>query len=452
MTSEQGFARVRGVVRRRRGWVFGTAAVTVVVAGLFVGRAPRVYKAQAVLRALESQPAREYVPPAAAEQVGERLRTLRLAVMARPILEEIVDELHLDRAYRAPRAEVIEGLRQRLEVKVEGDDTYLLSFEDSDPVRAKEVVNRAATAFVERQVERRAAITRATGEALAVEVERLRPMLAARDRAMREFKAAHDGSLPEQQEQNLRALDQATMEINILSTNIDLGEERRRQMMLGALSPMRHQEQVLETALHEALTKYTPDHPEVLRVQAELARVREARAGDEGKLRAGVTVSPELAGLRRELDRQRAQLAELRRRQEEVRARLADTAQNGQALAEMSTELDAIRQKYQAALSKLHDAELAAVVERNLRGQRFDVVEAAAQPLHPVKPDRPLLALVSLVAAALVGLGVGFARDFADPSLHGPEDVLAVARAGGIQGAEVLACVPAVDLSGPPIG
>jgi uncharacterized protein involved in exopolysaccharide biosynthesis len=301
------------------------------------------------------------------------------------------------------------------------------------------VVNRVVAKFVERQVGRRAEVTMGTVTALRGQVGQLRPALAQLEAAVRDFKISHDGSLPEQQEHNLRTLDQTTMEINILSTNLDLGEEHRRQLLLGAMSPMRHQEQLLQSQLHDALTKYTPEHPEVARIRAELEKVTASRVTDEAQLRANAAGNPEIAALGREIDRQRAQMATLRKTQEEARARLAEMARNGQSLAEMATDLDATKQKYQAALSKLHDAELAAAVENNLRGQRFETVEQAAQPAHPIRPDRPLLGLGALLAAILLGLGVGFARDFADPSIHAPEEVVALGRGAPL---DVLACVP----------
>src|SRR5439155_23903353 len=114
------------------------------------------------------------------------------------------------------------------------------------------------------------------------------------------------GSLPEQQEPNMRTLDQSAMELNIQSTNLDMSEERRRQLLLNAMSPMRHQEAQLTTALHDALTKYTPEHPEVLRVRAELDKVHDGRVADEKRIRAGNADDPELVALAGQIQRERA--------------------------------------------------------------------------------------------------------------------------------------------------
>jgi uncharacterized protein involved in exopolysaccharide biosynthesis len=440
MISEQGIARIRGMLRRRGLTVAVTSAVVLVGSALAISTIDRTYKASAVLRALESQPPKEYVAPTVMEQYGERLKTLRLAVMARPVVAEAVDELHLEQALHCSRDAAIDGVRGRMEVKLEGEDTYLLSYEDSDPVRAAQVVNHVAERFVAQQVARRAQVSTATERALGDEVERLRAQLAVLERQMRDFKLAHYGSLPEQQEENLRTLDQTTMEINIQSSNGDFEEERRRQILLAAMSPMRHQEDQLATALHEALTRYTAEHPEVARIRTELEHVRTARLSDEQRLRADAGANPELMALNGEIARTRAMLAGLRRRQVEVRARLSETAKNGHDLLRLTTDTDAVRTKYTAAIGKLHEAELAGSVERGLAPFRYDTVEGAVVPLHPVRPNRPLLGAGALVLAALLGLGMGFARDFADTSIHSPEELATLGR-----DVEVLACVPRLD-------
>jgi uncharacterized protein involved in exopolysaccharide biosynthesis len=443
MTSEQGYARIRGVLRRRKLWVVAVATVVLAGAALTIGELRPVYKAGAVLRVLESQPHKDYVAPTVAEQVGERLKTLRLAVMARPILEQVTDELRLAEAFHQGREQAIDDLRLRMEVKVEGDDTFLLTYEDGDAVRARAVVNAVADRFMRDQVERREQVATAVEKSLADEVARLRPELDRLEGTVRDFKLAHYGSLPEQQEANLRTLDQTAMELNIQSTNLDISEERRRQLLLGSMSTMRHNEQLLAAELHEALTKYTPEHPEVQRIQAEFDKVHDERVADERRLRSSASTEPEIVALGGEIQRERALLSGLRKRQEEVRARLDDTAKNGQSLAQLTTDLDAVRAKYTAAIGKLHDAQLASGVERNLRAMRYELVEGAAQPIHPIRPNRPLLALGALVLAGLLGLGAGFARDFSDGSIHSPDELALLDPGRG--GVDVLACVPSLS-------
>ena len=96
--NEVGVAKLRGVFRVARcrsspqWWALGFSAA-------LIYQLEPGYKASAVIRAGEVQPAKEYVAPTVAEQMGERLKSLRLSVMARPLVAEAANKLGLFRAY-----------------------------------------------------------------------------------------------------------------------------------------------------------------------------------------------------------------------------------------------------------------------------------------------------------------------------------------------------------------
>jgi uncharacterized protein involved in exopolysaccharide biosynthesis len=333
---------------------------------------------------------------------------------------------------------LVEDMRGRLEVKVEGEDTFLITYDDPDPERAQAVVNTLARNFIQQQVERRHAVARGTYDALAAEEKRLAPEVQALESRIREFKFAHYGSLPEQLEQNLRLLDQTTLEINIHSTNLDFQNDRRRQLIIAAIAPLRQQEEQLNTALHDVRTKYLPDHPEVKRISAEYEQTRSSRLAEEQRLRHQMrTGSPELIALDGEIGRTQSLVDSLRQRQSDVRRRVGETAQNGQQLGRMQADHDAIRAKLDTVRSRLRDAELALGLEKELAGLRYELVEGALLPAAPVFPNRPTLALGGILLALALGLGFGFLLDRADSRIYAPAEMLALGRP-----IPLLACIP----------
>lgn len=426
--NELGIAKLRGVVRRRKVPIIAAMIGVIGVAAAVISQVEPGYKASAVIRAADVQPAKEYVAPTVAELMGERLKSLRLAVMARPIVAEAAKQVGVFKHYprRSPE-EVVEAMRARMDVKVEGDDTFLLTYEDGDPERAKNVVNAVAELFMKRQVEQRRQIATATTQALRDEVQALRPQLDEAERKVREFKIAHYGALPEQQEINLRQLDQATMEINIQSTNLDYQNERRRQILAASMSPLRRHEETLAAALYEARTRYTADHPEVLKIQTQYETVKTQRIAEERDLSSKLRrANPELLALEGEIARTRSILAGLRDRQASVRRRVEATAKNAQALAVLQTEHEALKDKYTTAISHLRDAELAERLEGGLASMRFDLVEGASLP-GAASSNRALMAAAALALALGIGLGLGFALDAADTTLRDPEQLRAYA-------------------------
>lgn len=438
--NELGMAKVRGVWRRRKIPIVATTVGVLGVAAALIVQVEPGYKAQAVIRAAEVQPAKEYVAPTVAEQMGERLKSLRLSVMARPIVVDTAKQLDLVKGKNVD--EVVDDMRSRMDVKVEGDDTFLLTYSDSNPERARAVVNKMADLFMKHNVAERQNVANATVAAFQSDLDSMKPQLDESEKAVREFKIAHYGSLPEQQEGNLRTLDQTTMEINIQSTNLDMDQERRRALLSSAMSPLRHQEETLAGEVYEARTKYTADNPEVKRIEAQYERVKAQRLEDERGLNDKVRKNnPELAALEGEIARSKSMLAGLRSRQADVRKRVDATAKNAQSLAVLDANYQSLREKYTQTLSHLRDAQLAAGLEKGLADMRFDLVEGASVPTKAATANRPLLGLGAILLALALGLGMGFALDANDSSIRDPEQLRDYAST-----TPILAVIPKVDL------
>jgi uncharacterized protein involved in exopolysaccharide biosynthesis len=432
---------VRGVFRRRKIPVIVASVSTLLIAAAMLYQIDPGYRASAVIRVAEAQPAKEYVAPTVAEQIGERLKSLRLAVMARPLVAEAVRELGMVRNNDVEQ--VADDVRSRMDVKVEGEDTFLLTYYDGNPERAKAIVDKVAALFMRHHVEHRLQLASATVQAFQSEADALKPELSAAEKALRDLKTKRYGALPEQQEGNLRTLDQTTMEINIQATNLDMDLERRRQLMAAAMSPLRHHEEVLAGELYAARTKYTPDHPEVKRIEAEYDQVKQRRIDDERGLNEKVRRNnPELVALEGEIGRTRAILAGLRARQAEFRHRIDQTARNGQELGGLQATYEGLRDKYASTLSHLRDAQLAAGLERGLSSLRIDLIEGASLPTHAMSPDRFLLAIGATLLSLVVGFGLGFALDASDTSIRDPAQLNELGES-----TPVLAIIPRVDLA-----
>src|SRR5262249_54020215 len=155
-----------------------------------------------------------------------------------------------------------------------------------------------------------------TTRVLVDSAQKLRGELDAADRKIATFKRQHYGALPEQQEENLRNLDQTQMEVNIMETALQSAQDRRRHLLEGDISPLRHSEDELSSRLSAARAQYTDTHPEVQRLTEEYAKVRGARLEDEKRLRQQtLTENPEMLAANAEITQLRANLGRLRTKQ-----------------------------------------------------------------------------------------------------------------------------------------
>src|SRR6202012_4814871 len=111
--NEMGLNKVRGVFRRRNIPIIATMVGVLGVSAALIYQVEPGYKASAVIRAAEVQPAKEYVAPTVAEQIGERLKSLRLSVMARPIVAEAAQQLDLVHGKKLD--DVVDELKARMD-------------------------------------------------------------------------------------------------------------------------------------------------------------------------------------------------------------------------------------------------------------------------------------------------------------------------------------------------
>jgi capsular exopolysaccharide synthesis family protein len=156
--------------------------------------------------------------------------------------------------------------------------------------------------------------------------------------------------------------------------------------------------------------KYKEGHPEVQKVQAQLAQVQRARDARARQIVDGIRaehgqLQRREAELKEAIDRQKAQAATQSRKASELEA--------------LKKEAESAKNLYAVLLQKLNETDIAA----SLRSSTATLVEAAMAPAAPVRPDRPKIAGIGLLAGLLLGIGFVIGRDHLDNSLKDPDDV-----------------------------
>jgi capsular exopolysaccharide synthesis family protein len=156
--------------------------------------------------------------------------------------------------------------------------------------------------------------------------------------------------------------------------------------------------------------KFKQAHPEVQKVQAQLDQVRTAKDARAAQLVEGM----------------RAEYGQLQRRETELRA--AIEAQKGQAASQSrkASELEALKKEadsakslYEALLQKLNETDIASSVRSN----NVSLVERAAPPGAPVRPNKRRILGMALLLGVLAGVGLVLGRDYLGNTIKSPEDV-----------------------------
>ena len=160
--NELGMARCAACCADARFPIIATAVGVLGVAAALIYQVEPGYKASAVIRAAEVQPAKEYVAPTVAEQIGERLKSLRLAVMARPIVLEAANGLGLFRDPKQGRGQWSTTSSRAWTSRSRARTPSCSPTPIRIRRRPRRWSNRVAELFMKRHVERREEVASAT--------------------------------------------------------------------------------------------------------------------------------------------------------------------------------------------------------------------------------------------------------------------------------------------------
>jgi succinoglycan biosynthesis transport protein ExoP len=196
--------------------------------------------------------------------------------------------------------------------------------------------------------------------------------------------------------------------------------------------------------------KYSADHPDIKRAQREIAqletRMASAKEAVPAQPRATRPDNPAYIELQARLEGTKNDLAGLRQQRLELRGKLASLAQRIEKAPEVERvyrslvrDLESAQAKYQEISAKRQEVEVASNLESEQKGERFTLIEPAATPEQPSKPNRPLIALLGTILSIASGLGIAVLLESTDDRIYGRSSII------GLLGVPPLAIIPTIE-------
>ena len=321
---------------RRRWWILAPAVVGL-AGSLYLARSlPKIYRASTTILVMRQSIPENIVHSTITARVEERIRSLRIQVMSRRYLEQVIAELGIAPA-NASDGE-LEQACARLSSKVDLNwDTRDLSWfnitaNDESAKRAADIANRLAELFIEQNSALREAQAKGTVDTVEGWLEKTEKELRKRDAELAGYKALYLYELPDQQQATLQRLNAAQSRIQQLTSDIQMRSERLATARaenkarlaasggidvpaLGDDADVRVFAQ-MQRELQDLLTIYTEENPQVKRKREQIAQFvlnhPEPNPPPSGDRPGGEQGSPEMARLEGEIrsleaDRQREQ-------------------------------------------------------------------------------------------------------------------------------------------------
>ena len=447
------------IARRRWIWI---VVPTVVISGLVVAGArklPKMYQSEALILVEPQKVPADFVKPTVSGDVSQRLESIEEQILSRTQLGQIIQKYGL---YRDS------GLTPDGEVARMQDDiavtpiinpaqrdaqvtAFKITYQGGDPVLAQQVTSDLSALFISENLKARAQQAQGTEAFIDSRLSDADQQLQTVATQLRELKSSYMGSLPEQETANLQVMSQ--LQAVVQSDAEALAQAQQQKTYLTSLNQAvdgiasAYTPPAAPSAAEQALRKaqsdlavaeqmYTPQHPDVIRLKAQVKALELQVKGSASAPSAQAKTSP--AGTPQLSPQVRGQIALLN---EEIQQRTKNQAATQAKIAQMQTRLERLPEveeklsnlttAYNAAKAnddslrqKKDAASMAAAMEQQAEGEEFRIVDPASLPQVPISPNLPRIDGMGAVGGLLLGVALAGVVEMRDPVIRSEADVV----------------------------
>jgi succinoglycan biosynthesis transport protein ExoP len=449
------------VIQRRKYWII-IPFVTVMVFGILLAPlVPRSYQSTTTIMVQPQKVPIAYVRPISTNEMVNRIHSIQLEVMSGPELVKVIQDLNLYPVLRkkAKMPQVVAAMDKAVTIAAAPDssdgrggvDAFTISYIGRTPQEAQRVTKEIADLFIQENLKEGHQQAAGTSAFLGTQVAQAAQQLAAEQAKIQAFKNAHLGSLPEQAEANVAMINQYQAQLQTNSAAIDQANQQRvyLQSVLNVnpdsahgeaapapATPLQMELAQKQAELHADLLKYTPKHPDVIRLQNDIAtlklQVRQAPKATATTSYAPVssTTGPsqidllrgQLVSLNTEIKARDARQKLIEQKLAQLQGAIATVPAVQTEYSSLDSQYQEMQKNYNALLEKQQEAGMAAALDRNDDSEQFMVIQPANLPGVPFRPNPVLL----YMGAVLIGLFIGFLCailvELRDDTMHTTEE------------------------------
>ena len=429
---------------RHRIWAMSWAWGTAIAVALVVPWVPQRFEAKARVQ-VDTQSSMKPVLAglSAPMDLDRQSRVLARMVTSSHNLERLLDrsELDLPRATASEREDTLARLLSRVKLIPEEAGLYTVSYRDTQPDRARRVVEGVVDLFVEVGNSDKLQEAQNATRFLDEQIRHHETQLLEAERKLTEFKVKHFGATGVSKEDYFARIAAQQEALNRLRAELRAAEQTRDvyRHELAQESPHRAADvevMAQRKALDDLLKRLGDQHPDVVSARETLSRMETQRdaAGAE-RTALGSPTNPVYQRIRTALTDAEAQAAALRsrlgveeQRMKAVRALADKTPEVEAELAQLTLELEFARKNYDQLMARGESAALSLKAEESPRLSGLRVVEPARTLASPLFPGRLEMAWMGVVLTLVVALGSPWAWHQWRPTF---QDMETLSRATG---------------------
>ena len=404
----------------------------------------------------------EYVKPVVNDDLNHRLASMKEQVLSRSRLQPIIEKLNLypEQRGKAHMEELEDTLRKAVEVELmqpmpgsvnKQPPGFQISVTFANPQVAQQICTDITSMFIEQNSKRREQQAVDTTQFLSQQLEQAKAKLDEQDAQLAQFKRQYLGSLPEEEQTNLniltgmntqleaviQALSRAQQDKAFNEALLSQQETNWKQMTAGNQNPENQEQQLtqLEAQLSDLLARYTPEHPDVLKVKSQIEELKKKLAQEPASkpstaAPAPLHEPPQIQQLRAKIRQDDLGIAELAKRQSQIQEQIRLIQGRVQASPMVEQQFKEITRNYQTALELYNDllkkrdsSTMATSLEHQQESETFRILDPPSLPTTPSSPNRLALIGGGMGAGLALGLGVLYLLAMLDKAMYTERDV-----------------------------
>jgi polysaccharide chain length determinant protein (PEP-CTERM system associated) len=333
---------------------------------------------------------------------------------------------------------------------------FNVNYTDSDASRAQKICNAMTSLIVDENLRSRAEVSQSTTDFLSRQVDDAKRAIDDQDAKLAAFKKQYMGQLPTDSDSNMRILMSLNSQLDASTQTLSRAQQDKAytESMLAqqtaawksaqsSTNPQTLEQQLnqLQTQLLDLQSRYTPDHPDVIKTKADIAEVQKklkevnaaAASPANSSEKASASEPPEIRQLRLQIHQYQNVIDQATLDQKKLQSQIgvyqSRTAMspNVEQQYNQLTRDDANAQSfYQGLLAKKSSAELGTSMESQQEGEQMHILATAGLPDSPSFPNRPLFAAGGLGAGLGLGFLIAILLEFTDKSIRTEKDAAAI--------------------------
>lgn len=453
----------RDIWERWKWWFFASWLLVAGGTCLVVALLPPRYQSNSLIILENPEVLQNASRAASTADANAQLQALIQQTLSRTRLEQLVRKTRMVGPNTPVPDSVIYQIQSLIDVKVLTENTlpgahngpaYALtvSFQGPTPAIAQEIDNELTGFFVSQKLQSDERAAQGQERALQAELDADSNDLKQKQQLLTAFQQRHPGQLPVDEGLTLQTLTRLEADLQTVEQSLNLLQQPQATAVSAAnadptpgtgdqqLSKLGSELGSLQAKLAGLESRYTAEHPDVIKTKSEIARLqkeiaRNSSQGSASSTSSGQRANPgatnsqaaNVASRQREAE---AKIAALKQQEGSIKKQITALGVNLQAMPLVGQQFDELQRDYKAAKDKLdrdqakfQDTKLSNALQLESGGGRFRVQDFASLPDTPVWPIRWKINLGGLAGGLLAGVVLILGLEFRDSSVKSERDV-----------------------------